>query len=127
LDRPLSLYEREFVLWLIEHGSSDDKPQLRAQVSALTVHWSCRCGCPSVNFALNGVPVKGKGQHVIVHYLADVDGIEVGVMLFDMEGTLSSLEVYSLLGNDKPFGLPEIATLHSVEEHSTFLKEREKH
>jgi hypothetical protein len=118
LNRPLSREEQELVLWLIEHGSSDDKPQLRAQVSALTVHWECRCGCPSVNFALNGAPVEGKGRHIIAHYLAEVDGMEVGVILCDRNGVLTSLEVYSFVGSDKPFGLPKIATFQSFKEQS---------
>lgn len=118
LNRPLSREEQELVLWLIDHGSSDDRAHLQAQVPTLTVHWRCRCGCPTVHFALNGATVERKGRHVIAHCLGRVNGMEVGVMLVDREGVLTELEVYALLGNDKPFGLPGISTLHSFEEHT---------
>jgi hypothetical protein len=48
---------------------------------------------------------------LISDHLATVDGQEVGVMLFETEGQLSSLEVYSCAGSDLPFGLPKIDTL----------------
>lgn len=118
LDRPLSLQERELLLWLIEHSGSDDKPRLHSQVEALSVCEKCTCGCPTVYFALKGVPVNQKREHLIADYLATVDEQDVGVMLFERAGLLSSLEVYSCAGSDKPFGLPEIATLHTFEEHS---------
>jgi hypothetical protein len=51
-----------------------------------------------------------KGERIIANYLADLSGMEVGVMLFELEGALNSLEVYSHAGSDTPFGLPEIAT-----------------
>jgi hypothetical protein len=118
LDRPLSLQERELLIWLIEHSGSEDKPQLRSQAESLSVRKKCTCGCPTVYFALNGVPVNKKRERLIADYLATVDGQDVGVMLFESDGLLSSLEVYSCAGSDKPFGLPEIATLHTFEEHS---------
>ena len=39
-------------------------------------------------------------------------------MLFQNDGHLSSLEVYSAAGTDKPFGLPAIEDLYSWEELS---------
>lgn len=127
LDRPLSSEERELVFWLIEQSSSDDKPELRLQLESLSIHGKCTCGCPTVYFAVNGVPVTKPGENLIADYLATVNGEDVGVMLFERDGLLSSLEVYSCAGSDKPFGLPGIATLHSFEEHSTFLNKQEEH
>ncbi|HZB89470.1 MAG TPA: hypothetical protein VE291_12470, partial [Terracidiphilus sp.] len=91
---------------------------LRAQVAKLSVHGGCTCGCPTVYFALNGVPVNQKRENLIADFLATVDGEKVGVMLFERDKLLSSLEAYSCAGSDKPFALPEIATLHSFEQHS---------
>jgi hypothetical protein len=52
----------------------------------------------------------------ISDHLAILDGQHVGVMLFATESQLSMLEVYSLAGTDKPFGLPEIQALFPWEE-----------
>lgn len=58
----------------------------------------------TVDFALDGVPVERKGEQLISDWLAEVDGEQVGVMLFQTKGKISTLEVYSLAGSDKPFG-----------------------
>jgi hypothetical protein len=82
----------------------------------LTVISKCKCGCPTVNFALDSDPVPGKGSTVISDYLGTVEGQDVGVMLFANEGRLYSLEVYSYAGSDQPFGLPKIESLYSWED-----------
>jgi hypothetical protein len=91
---------------------------LRAQIDNLTVIAKCKCGCPTVFFALNEIPVPRKGERIISDYLATVDGQDVGAMLFQTEGILSSLEVYSCAGTDQPFDLPKIEALYSWEELS---------
>ncbi len=63
-----------------------------------------------------------EAKHIIADYLATVDGEDVGIMLFQRGGRLSSLEVYSQAGSDKSFGLPEIETIYSYEE----LAERQR-
>lgn len=53
---------------------------------------------------------------MISDYLANVDGEGVGVMLFETDGRISTLEVYSMAGSDKPFGLPSVESLYGWEE-----------
>jgi hypothetical protein len=114
LQRSLTQDEQKLILWLIEHGTYHNKVQLRSQIDILSVHERCTCGCPTIYFALNGVPVPRKGEHLISDHLATVDGEDVGVMLFETNGNLSSLEVYSCAGSDQPFGLPKIDTLRPI-------------
>ena len=64
-------------------------------------------------FALDGAPVPRKGERLVSDHLASVNGMEVGIMLFETDGLLSSLEVYSCPGTDEPFGLPQIASIRS--------------
>ncbi len=120
LNRPLTKHERDIIQWLLDHPEegNPDIPQLKTQIDALTVVEKCTCGCPTVYFALEGIPIPRKGERVIRDYLATVDGQEVGIMLFQNGGRLSSLEVYSAAGTDKPFGLPAIENLYSWEELS---------
>jgi hypothetical protein len=47
-------------------------------------------------------------------YLATVDGMEVGIMLFETNRDLSSLEVYSCPGTAQPFGLPDTASIRPL-------------
>jgi hypothetical protein len=108
--RPLTQQEREVVRWLIENAHRD-VGDLSSQIERLTVAGKCKCGCPTVDFALDGVPVERKGEQLISDWLAEVDGEQVGVMLFQTNGKISTLEVYSLAGSDKPFGLPAIESM----------------
>jgi hypothetical protein len=108
--RPLTGDERDLVRWLIEH-SEHAPPGLMPQIERLSVFERCTCGCPTIYFAFDGEPVSRKGERIISDWLANVDGDLVGVMLFQTDGRLSSLEVYSCAGTDKPFGLPAIESL----------------
>jgi hypothetical protein len=111
LKRPLTPQERDLVLWLLEH-SKVSASHLLPQIDRLSVFEKCDCGCPTVYFALDGVPVKRKGEQLISDWLAEVDGDGVGVMLFQTDNRISSLEVYSLAGTEKPFGLPPTESIH---------------
>jgi hypothetical protein len=115
INRPITQQERHLIKWLLEHGVHGSE-QFVSQLDSLSVIWKCRCGCPTVNFALHGESVVSDNEHILADYLAIADGQDVGVILFQKEGRLSSLEVYSRAGTDKPFGLPEIEALYSYEE-----------
>jgi hypothetical protein len=114
LDRPATQEEREVVRWLLEHGDPKYRP-LTSQVDGLKVVSKCTCGCPTINFALDGDPPSRKGTRLIGDFVATVDDQDVGVLLFENDGKLSSLEVYSFAGSDKPFGLPNVDTLAPCE------------
>jgi hypothetical protein len=111
LDRPASQQERDFVRWLLEHSDPQYLP-LASQIDALRVVSKCTCGCPTVDFALEGNPPLRKGEKVISDFGATVDDQPVGVLLFACNGSLSMLEVYSCAGSDKPFGLPKIEDIY---------------
>jgi hypothetical protein len=91
-DRPLTDHERQLVAWRIDHGESGDRQKLHGQIPEIWLRERCTCGCPTVYFALNGKPVPRKGVLLISDHLATVAGMEVGIMLFQTDGHLSSLE-----------------------------------
>jgi hypothetical protein len=112
--RPLTERERAVVGWLLDHCEHGD--EFRDQIDRITVCSRCRCGCPTVDFAYDGVPVPRKGETVISDHLAEMNGEPFGVMLFASHGKLSTLEVYSQTGNIKSFGLPATEELFPWEE-----------
>jgi hypothetical protein len=120
--RALTLHELELIGWLIEHGNAGEG-NFKSQLSDLTVASKCECGCPTIDFAHNRVAVTHKGERLIADYLATVKGMDVGVMLFESGGYLSTLEVYSLAGTNEAFGLPEMDSLFSYED---LTKRRDK-
>jgi len=111
LKRPLTQHERDLIKWLIEHGDSR-ATHLLSQLDRLSVASKCTCGCPTIDFALDGEPIASKGEQLISDALGEVDGMPVGVMLFQTDDRLSTLEVYSLPGTKMQFGLPAIGSIH---------------
>lgn len=120
-NRPATAKERSLVEWLLRHGKPGAEQFLK-QSESLVVVSKCSCGCPTVCFAQEGEAVAQGAEHILADYLAMVNGEDVGVILFQREGRLSSLEVYSQAGTDKPFGLPDVDTIYSYEE----LPERQR-
>jgi hypothetical protein len=114
LKRSLTQDERELIVWLVEHGTYKNRVQLKSQIDILSVHQRFTCGCPTIYFALNGMPVPRNGERLVSDHLATVDGEDVGVMLFETDGNLSSLDVYSCAGSDQPCGLPKIRQIRNA-------------
>jgi hypothetical protein len=111
LIRPLTQNERDLIRWLIEHSFVKDASRLLPQIDRLSVATKCNCGCPTIDFALDGEPVARKGEQLVSDWIAEVDGMPVGVMLWQTNDRISTLEVYSLPGTDKPFGLPSLESI----------------
>jgi hypothetical protein len=120
-NRPITKKEHDLIEWLLRHGNPGAE-QFLQQVGSLIVVSKCSCGCPTVDFARESEPVTQEAENILADYLATVNGEDVGIILFQRGGRLSSLEVYSQGGTDNPFGLPEIETIYSYEE----LAERNK-
>ncbi|MGA3046565.1 MAG: hypothetical protein ABSD67_08085 [Terracidiphilus sp.] len=110
LNRPLTQQERNLVRWLIDH-SHRDAGSLLPQVERLSVVAKCNCGCPTIDFALDGQPVAKKGGRLVSDWLAEVEGMPVYVQLWQSNDRISTLEVGSLPGTDHPFGLPAIESI----------------
>ena len=119
--RPIIAKEHALIDWLLRHGNPGSE-QFLEQLDSLVVVWKCSCGCPTVNFAREGRPAPNESEHILADYLATMNGENFGIILFQREGRLSSLEVYSQTGTNKPFGLPEIDTIYSYDE----LAERQR-
>jgi hypothetical protein len=114
--RPITDRERSVIGWLLDHCDRGD--EFRNQIDRITVCSKCTCGCPTVSFASNGVPISRNGESIISDHLAEMKGEMFGVMLFANEEMLSTLEVYSQTGDVRSFGLPTIEELFVWEELS---------
>jgi hypothetical protein len=125
-NRPITAEEHTLIKWLLHHGIPGSE-QFLTQVGSLMVVSKCECGCPTVNFLQEGVSIAHAPEHILADYLATVNGEGVGVILFQRGGRLSSLEVYSQAGTDKPFGLPKTETIYPYEELSERQKKQNPH
>lgn len=111
LNRALTQQERDLIRWLIEHSFVKGASRLLPLIDRLNVVAKCNCGCPTIDFALDGEPVGLKGSGFISDWCADVDGMPVYVQLWVSNDRVCSLEVGSLPGTDEPFGLPSIESI----------------
>lgn len=114
-NRPATAQERSLIEWLLRHGKPGSEQFLK-QVGSLVVVSKCTCGCPTVHFAQEGEAVVQDTDRILADYLARVNKEDVGIILFQKEGRLSLLEVYSLAGTEEAFGLPELESIYSWEE-----------
>jgi hypothetical protein len=78
-----------------------------------------RCGgrsasSPAGREVYTGRVTHGAVMRLVSDHLAIVDGMEVGILLFETNGDLSSLEVYSCAGSDQPFGLPDTTSIRPL-------------
>src|SRR3954452_3163721 len=92
LNRALTEEERDLVRWLVDHSFVDNATHLLPQIERLGVISKCTCGCPTVDFALDGEPVSPRGERFISDWLADVNGMPVYVQLWVSNDRISSLE-----------------------------------
>jgi len=98
------------VHWLLtESAIVDGADALISQVPGLLVSGACDCGCPSVDFFVEGLSATAM-------IVAEADGrspedAPVGVLLWARAGRLSGLEVYDL-SDATTTSLPRPAALH---------------
>ena len=115
--RAVTREEAAVIEWLLRHGEKG-ADGFFAQVETLTIVSRCTCGCPTVHFESEKNQASRKGERLISDQLGTVNGEDVGVMLFELNGRLSTLEVYSCAGADKPFSLPKLEDLYTFEDAS---------
>ena len=111
-DRPLSTRESELVAWLL--AQAGNPAELHGQVPDLRVVQVCGCGCASVDFVVAGrAPARGSGLLQVGPecYWGSRDSGLFAVFLFQREGLLAGLDVYSVDGSATPTALPDIDTL----------------
>jgi hypothetical protein len=116
-DREITTQEATLVQWLVEHGEQGCD-RLLDQIRHLKVVSNCNCGCPTVYFALQNDVNPRKGERLVSDWIARMDNELFGVMLFEVAGQISSLEVYCCSGRLNTSGLPDIGMLLGYDEHA---------
>ena len=110
--------ERTLCEWLIAHGTSKAAEYAPQLSRATVVGTSCRCGCPSIDLAVNGKHTVGASEIVGDAVGESPEGVQLGVILHCREGQLSELEVYPFSDVKVRFGLPKPEALTSIVESS---------
>jgi len=109
-ERSLSQEEISLLEWLLGHKRSDVS-EYRAQIPKLRVVSRCRCGCPTIDFAIGTTTREGPSHIIADAQGSSPEGVRVGVIVHVREGEISELEVYSVTGEKNVFSLPKPESL----------------
>ncbi len=112
-NRPLTEKEDRLVRWMLEHGDPEARSFLPQVDLAEVTPWRCPCGCPSINFEIKGYPVPPPGVNAIADFAFGGENDPHGIFVFENDGVLRGLEVYSMLGETRPL-LPEPSELRPL-------------
>ncbi len=105
-NRPMSAAELALARWMLENGKPEAKAFLRQLDEAEVTPWRCECGCASINFQIRGHPPAPPGVHILGDYLCGEIEAPAGAFIFESNGVLAGIEVYSL-AVDAPSVLPD--------------------
>jgi hypothetical protein len=111
IDRPLASDELAVVRWLLEHGDGDNSEFLE-QLNHARVARLCGCGCASIDFSING----RRPAHFAMRVLSDYQwrnnlGHLCGAFVFEQDGLLAGLDLWSIDGQSTPDAMPPIESL----------------
>jgi hypothetical protein len=99
--RPLTEIERALIEAILDARDFPGRDALREQIPFAVVHGYCTCGCATIEFSVHGA-AKSSAKETPISYDATVsepaDDAEesTGLLLWQTDGFLSSLEIYSI-------------------------------
>ncbi len=101
--RPPTEAELGLIEWLLtEAAVVPDVTRFLAQTTELEIIGCCKCGCPSVEFIADA---QAKGATMVADAQGkSPEGVAIGILLWQREGRLASLEVYGY--ETHPYSLP---------------------
>ena len=91
--RPLEAGEQELIEALLGAARSGVGRYL-GQLARVEVVGKCRCGCPSVDLAIESGPQNGTPTPLVLADAESPGEVQVGVILWVCGGVLSGLEVH---------------------------------
>lgn len=94
--RPLTEHERELARWMLEHGKPEALQYIEQLAGAEATSWRCVCGCASFNLKITGKPEAPPGVNILGDYVVGEANDCFGIFIYQSEGILSGVEVYSL-------------------------------
>lgn len=102
---------------MIDHAPGETQ-NARLQLEQATVVGKCECGCPSVDFAIDGKePPEDSGMQIVREYVYGSEDHTNGAMIFQCGGQLAGIEFYSLNADPVPPDLPDCSSLRLAELH----------
>lgn len=111
IDRALTSDERAVIRWLLEHGDGDCA-EFTEQLRHARVTRLCGCGCASIDLSIGGQ----RPEHFAMRTLSDYQWLNdqghlYGAFVFEQDGLLAGLDLWSIDGLSTPDAMPPIGRL----------------
>lgn len=94
VDRPLTEEEMFLARWMLENGNSEAALFI-SQLEKARVVGLCGCGCPTIDFKVEGFPDPAGGVQILAEYRFGTDEDPADIFIFERSGILSGFEVCS--------------------------------
>jgi len=111
IDRSLTPRELDVIQWLLQHGDQDNAEFLE-QLKDARVAQLCGCGCASIDLSINGKRPERFAMRVLSDFAwRNEQGHLFGAFVFEQDGQLAGLDLWSIDGQSTPDALPAIERL----------------
>jgi hypothetical protein len=106
-NRDLTVEERGLIRWMLEHGSEEGRAYI-GQLDCARVHARCICGCASIDLTINGkIPSDFRMRVLGDFQWKDEAGSLFGAFVFEQDGLLAGLDLWSVDGLGTACSLPK--------------------
>jgi len=111
IDRALTSGERALIRWLLEHGEGDCTEFIE-QLENARVARLCSCGCASIDLSIGGQRPEDFAMRILSDYQwLNEHGHLCGAFVFEQDGLLAGLDLWSIDGQSTPDALPPVDRL----------------
>ena len=105
-DRELTAEETALIEWMLSHGTSE-AAHFAPQLSRARVYSRCPCGCASIDLSIDGKRPTDFRMRVLGDFQwQNAEGSLFGAFVFEQDGLLAGLDLWSVDGNETPRQLP---------------------
>ncbi|EYC52809.1 hypothetical protein AZ34_05355 [Hylemonella gracilis str. Niagara R] len=114
-DRDLTSEERDLIRWMLENGNKGGRKFL-GQLERARVHARCPCGCASIDLTIDGKTPTDFRMHILGDFQwKNEAGNLFGAFVFEQDGLLGGLDLWSVDGAETPSAIPRPEQLVSLE------------
>lgn len=104
--RELTPAERRLIRWMLEHGGPGASAFVE-QLERARVHSRCACGCASIYLAIDDARPNDLSMNILGDFQWRTEsGAAFGAFVYEQDGLLAGLDLWSMDGQVTPNFLP---------------------
>jgi hypothetical protein len=105
-NRDLTDKETALIGWMLANGAAEGA-QFLSQLQRARVHSRCPCGCASIDLSIDGKRPTDFRRRVLADFQwQSEEGSLFGAFVFEQDGLLAGLDLWSVDGKETPRNIP---------------------